>query len=155
MSSRGGTPDMTPEQESMYLQIVKMGMWPSQAARKVGLTPQAISNRKRRDPAFRERCAEADTSAELALLACVVNAAKKDWRAALAIMERRWKSRWGKPESQSRIKIDAPTGSATAANLQQIELLKQVIAQTPGLAPGLVVATQAPVSASPAEEGPQ
>ena len=45
MASRRGKPDLTPEQVRTFLQLVQLGMYPAQAARKVGVSPQAMTMR--------------------------------------------------------------------------------------------------------------
>ena len=103
MASRRGKPDLTPEQVRTFLQLVQLGMYPAQAARKIGVTPHAMMMRRKRKPEFDEAMEAAEASAEMALLAHVVKAAPKDWRAAMGLLERRFPERWARPEIRNEV----------------------------------------------------
>lgn len=140
---------MTPEQEATFLQLVQLGLPQRQAAAKVGFTGNAISNRKRRDKEFRRRFEQADAGAMLSVYAHLLKAAPKDWRAALAILERRWPHVWGKPESKARLKIEgAPSATAVA---QSVEVWRVCVAATPGLCVSLPDAPAVAIETSPQE----
>lgn len=94
---------MTDEQEAEFLRLVGMGAFPAVVARSLGLTPQAFSMRKKRDPKFREAVEQAEARAEIVLMQALIVAGKKDWRAILAILERRYKERWSRPEVQAQL----------------------------------------------------
>lgn len=129
---------MTPEQERMFLQLVQLGSYQAQAARKVGLSPSAISNRKATKPAFRAAVEAAEAGLEMGLVAHLVKAAPKDWRAALAMLERRFPERWARPEIRAQL---------AAVNVDTNELARAI---TAGIA--LVAARHAPWD-EPDEDG--
>lgn len=89
---------MTAAQEQTFLQLVTLTLYPAEAARHVDLSPQAISMRRKRDKAFDDRVKGAESKAMFALIARVQEGAKRDWRAALALLERRWPELWSRPE---------------------------------------------------------
>jgi hypothetical protein len=101
MPSRRGKPNMTPEQEQLLLQQVKAGFYPSQAAVCVGLSPSTISNRKKNNPDFARRLAEAEAKAEFGMYAKV--RASEDEKIILELMSRRWPERWAKPEIRAEL----------------------------------------------------
>jgi hypothetical protein len=101
MASRLGKPNMSPAQEQTFLRLVAMALYPAEAARHVDVTPQAISMRRKRDRAFDERVRSAESKAMFALIARVQEGAKRDWRAALALLERRWPELWARPETRA------------------------------------------------------
>lgn len=101
MGRRRGKPNMSPEQERVFLQQVTMGAYPSQAALKVGLSPQAISMRKGRDADFAMALQQAEASAEFAAF-CEVRTSK-DKRLILELMARRWPERWARPEIRAEL----------------------------------------------------
>jgi hypothetical protein len=93
MASRRGKKNMIPEQERTFLQLVQLGRYPAQAAKKIGFSKSAITMRCQRSPEFAEQFESAEASAEMALVAHVVKAAPKDWRAAMGMLERRFPER--------------------------------------------------------------
>lgn len=117
MASRGKTPNLSPEQERTFLQLISFGMFPAQAAKKVGVTPQAISMRRKRDKVFATRVDEAEATLEFSLVAHVMKGAPKDWRAAMGLLERRFPKRWAKLETKLKVIANA----AAEANNQPVE----------------------------------
>lgn len=115
MASRRGKPNMTPEQERTLLQMVALGHYPAQAARKLGLVPSTVYMRKQRNPAFRDALEAAESGYELAMVAIVTKAAQVDHRAACWILERRFPERWARPEIRTQL---------NAVNLDTEELKK-------------------------------
>lgn len=103
MASRRGKPNMTAAQEQTFLQLVTLTLYPAEAARHVDLTPQAISMRRKRDKAFDDRVRGAESKAMFALIARVQEGAKRDWRAAMALLERRWPELWARPEIRAEL----------------------------------------------------
>lgn len=95
-------PDVTPAQEEEFLNLVRMGMYPAQAARKVGLAKSTMSQRKK-SKHFAAKMEEAEAAAEAVLVAFVFKAGKTDWRAAMGILERRFPERWARPEIRNEI----------------------------------------------------
>jgi hypothetical protein len=91
---------MTPEQEHTILQLVSVGAYPAEAARNVCLTPHSIYMRRKRDKRFAELLAQAEAKAEISLVLGVLKHAPKDWRAGMAILERRFPDRWARPETR-------------------------------------------------------
>jgi hypothetical protein len=117
MPSRRGKPNMTPEQEQLLLQQVKAGFYPSQAAVCVGLSPSTISNRKKNNPDFARRLAEAEAKAEFGMYAKV--RASEDEKIILELMSRRWPERWAKPEIRAEL---------ATLNIDQDEFVKAMLA---------------------------
>jgi hypothetical protein len=105
MASRAGTKNLTPEQRAQLLQMVTMGQRPSEAAQRIGVSPQAISMRKKRDAAFAADVQSAEAGLELGLLAQVRLGAQKDWRAAAWLLERRFPDRWARPEVRGDLAV--------------------------------------------------
>jgi hypothetical protein len=91
---------MTPEQEAEILQMVSVGMYPSQAAAHIGYSSQALSKKRDREVEFREAIEQAESKVEFILLTYVLRAAQTDYRAALAILSRRFPERWGSVENR-------------------------------------------------------
>lgn len=124
---------MSPVQEQTFLRLVAMALYPAEAARHVDVTPQAISMRRKRDKAFAERVEAAESKAMFALLARVQEGAKRDWRAALALMERRWPDLWSRPETQADIAARMPEArkadleAATAEKIARTRAIEQRI----------------------------
>lgn len=108
----------TAEHERLFLQLLQACMYPAEAARKLGFTPQAISMRKKRHPEFAQAIAMAEASAEFSLIATMLKASQKDWKAALALAERRFKERWSKPEVQQQLNMSAADTDAIVAGIQ-------------------------------------
>lgn len=104
MASRRGKPNMTPEQERTLLQMVQLGQYPAQAARKLGLSPSTVYMRKQRDKGFRAALEAAEAGLELGLIAEIRKAASAgDWKAAAWLAERRFPERWSKPEIRATL----------------------------------------------------
>lgn len=139
MASRRGKPNMTPEQERTLLQMVQLGQYPAQAARKLGLAPSTISMRKSRDPGFRAALEAAEAGLELGLVAEIRKAASAgDWKAAAWLAERRFPERWAKPEIRATL---------AAVNVDTSELARAI---TAGLA---LVAAKHAAWEDPDEDG--
>ena len=122
MASRRGKKNMTPEQERTLLQMVLFGLYPAQAARKLGLAPSAVSMRKSRDSAFREALEAAEAGYEFGLIAGIRKAAEGkdgDWKALAWLAERRFPERWSKPETRAQL---------TAVNVDTTELARAITA---------------------------
>lgn len=120
MASRRGKPNMTPEQERTLLQMVQLGQYPAQAARKLGLSPSTVYMRKSRDPGFRAALEAAEAGLELGLIAEIRKAASAgDWKAAAWLAERRFPERWSKPEIRAQL---------TAVNVDTTELARAITA---------------------------
>jgi len=103
MARRGrkGVNLITPEQEQMFLQLVSLGMYPSEAAKKIGVTPQAISMRKKRSPDFRMAIDRAEASFELGCLAVIVKS--QDPKVKLELIARRFPERWARAEIRANL----------------------------------------------------
>lgn len=108
----------TAEHERLFLQLLQACMHQSEAARKLGFTPQAISMRKKRDARFAEAVAQAEASAEFGLIATILKASTKDYRAAQFLIERRFKERWSRPEIQQQLNITSVDANELAKAIQ-------------------------------------
>lgn len=122
--SGGRLTPMTEAQEAKILTLVAACMYPAQAARLVGFTPQALSMRKKRDPEFAARLEKAESEAESGLVADIKKAGGADWRAAMALLERRFKERWSKPEVQQQLNVsNVDTDSLSKAILEGLSVI--------------------------------
>lgn len=111
---------MTPEQERTILQMVQLGQYLAQAARKVGLSPSTVYMRRQRDAGFRVALEAAEAGLELGLIAEIRKAASAgDWKAAAWLAERRFPERWSKPEIRAQL---------TAVNVDTTELARAITA---------------------------
>jgi hypothetical protein len=88
---------MTDPQRKLLLQVVSMGEYPAWAARYVGLTPQAVSMRKKRDPEFAEELEKAIAAGRFNLVATVRREATRNGKLALEMLARRWPEEWARP----------------------------------------------------------
>ena len=137
---RGGKTKLTPEQERTLLHLVSLGAYPSQAALKVGVTPQAISMRKKRDADFALRLQMAEATAEFSMLAEV--RMSKDPRIILELMARRFRERWARAEAAPRVRVEASASAAAAATTAASDpQWRAAIATIPGFAPMLETST--------------
>lgn len=100
---RGTSKRFTPEQQQMFLQLLSLGMYQSVAAMKVGVTPPAISMKKKREPDFAEACDRAEAGFELSLIAKVVKS--NDARIALQMLGVRFPERWARPEIRNELNV--------------------------------------------------
>lgn len=103
MASRRGKKDMTPEQERKFLRLVAEGHTLAAAAKAIGFGKAAISMRRERNKGFAAKLEEAEEQLESTLSGEVIKAAPKDWRAAMAYLERRWPQRWARAEIRNEI----------------------------------------------------
>jgi hypothetical protein len=116
MASRRGKANMTAEQERTFLQLLQLGLYQAQAARRVGVGPPTISMRKPRFPDFVAAVEAAEAGLEMGLVAQLAKAAPKDWRAALAMLERRFPERWARPEIRAQLtEVNVDTGELARA----------------------------------------
>lgn len=141
---------LTPEVEQQFLWFVQMGQYPAQAARAVGVTPQAISMRRKRDRDFAARVDQAVAKFQMGCLARINRAAERgEWKAAFALLERRFPEEWGRAEL--RLQPVAPSDGAKADVLMwEVARSTLPMIQTP-------VPAAVPVAAAIAEpdsEGP-
>lgn len=89
-----------------FIHATRLGASRVAACRYAGLAPSTVfawmaRGRRARSGKFLEfleRVREADGHAELHLLAQIQTAAKRDWRAAAWMLERKFPKRWGKRE---------------------------------------------------------
>lgn len=126
MAKRRRAPDMTPEQERTFLQLLQFGLSQASAARKLGFSPTAISMRKKRRPEFRMAIEAAEAGHELGCVANVQKAAARgEWKPAAWLLERKYPERWAKPEIRAQL---------MAANIDVEELKKAFQAGLKGLA---------------------
>lgn len=102
MASRKGKPNITPAQEREYLELVSVGMYPEQAALKIGFTGQAFTNKKRKKE-FKAEFSKAEALAEFRLFSRVLKDA--DARTLLEVMARRWPQRWARPEIRAEMNV--------------------------------------------------
>jgi hypothetical protein len=88
---------LTPELEKQIFWFVQNGQHVSRAAEAVGLTSQAISMRRKRDPEFDLRVRQAEAKFQMGLLARHQQAIERgDTKAIEWMLERRWPAEWGR-----------------------------------------------------------
>ncbi len=135
---------LTPEVEQQFLWFVQMGQYPAQAARAVGVTPQAISMRRKRDRAFGARVDQAIAKFQMGCLARINQAAERgEWKAAFLLLERRFPEEWGRAELRLQ-PVAASDGAKADVLMWEVARSTLPMIQTP-------VPTAVPVAASVAE----
>lgn len=92
----------TPEARAVILAVLGLGHFRGVAAQKAGIAPQTLSDWIASDEGFRLEVERAEADEEIRLLAKVREGAREDPRLALALLERRFRERWGR---------QAPAGS--------------------------------------------
>ncbi len=105
MASRAGKKNMTPEQEALFLQLIAAGHLQEEAAEYVGVSPQCISNRKRRNLAFRETIGRMKAKAKVGFQSLVFKGATLDPHLAFKVCERRWPADWARPEIRAQLSV--------------------------------------------------
>lgn len=111
VASRRGKPDLTKKQLDDVVNLVEECVPQSVAARALGVTKQALSNRKRRKPEFRELLVKARAIAEKSLVGHMLKHAEDDFRACAWLLERT-SERWRSPMDRARIAaINAELGA--------------------------------------------
>lgn len=129
MADSSGTPDLTPDDLENFLDRLAVGDRQSHAAAAIGVKKQAISNRKRRDPAFALKVECAEGRFERSLLDILKDAANKgNWQAAAWRLERQFPERWAKPEVQLEFQ---------RGNEEDQEAVRAIVAEMLGHRPGL------------------
>jgi transposase len=88
----------TPEREKRLLQAIRAGNTRRAAAAYAGISDDSLERWAKRCADFADALTRAEAESEVALVAIVRQAASQDWRAAMAILERRWPDSWGKRE---------------------------------------------------------
>jgi hypothetical protein len=145
MARRPRGPSITPDQERQLLALVKVGQYPAQAAKKLGLSKSAISMRKSRNSKFRQAIEAAEAYLEFALVAEVAKAAQRDWRAAMAILERRFPKRWARPEVRVQMSMrSSASADAAAVSAEDLKAWQEMVAMIPGRVPTSVALPNAP-----------
>lgn len=104
---------LTPDVEDRICELVRQGNYLSTAARAAGVGYATVKTWMSRGTqegdehelhrAFRAAVQRAERESEQELVAMVRNHAKEDWRAAIALLERRAPKRWSK---NSNVKVD-------------------------------------------------
>lgn len=115
---RGANKRFTPEQQQMFLQLLSLGMYQSVAAKKVGVSPQAIPMKKKRDPDFAEACDRAEAGFELSLIAKVVKS--NDARIALQMLGVRFPERWARPEIRNELNVTSVSSEDVVAGIHKM-----------------------------------
>lgn len=100
---RGVNKPFTAEQQRVFMQLVAATLPQSEAAKHVGVSRQAISNRKRRDPQFLTEIERNEAVAQFNLVAIILKAAPKDHRAAQWLLERRWPEYWARADIRAQM----------------------------------------------------
>ncbi len=97
-SRRRGRPiKLTPAVRAAIVELVGNGNSLADAARAAGVNPSTLFRAQGRSATFAAALEAAETGLKPKLVACVTAAAiGGDWRAALAILERRFPAEWGR-----------------------------------------------------------
>ncbi|MGH9044718.1 MAG: hypothetical protein ACRDVP_07805 [Acidimicrobiales bacterium] len=98
---------LTPALQKRICDSIATGNWLSTAAQAAGVTPESISHWKLKGgedleagrcgsiyAKFVQAIARAEAGAEITSLGCIQRAARRDWRAAAWLAERRFPTRW-------------------------------------------------------------
>lgn len=88
----------TPEVEQRLLTALRAGNTIAAACRYAGITTETYGQWQRRFPAFSDAVTRAEAESEVALVAYIRAAATSDWRASLALLERRFPDTWARRE---------------------------------------------------------
>ena len=122
---RRSRPALDNEKRAQIVAILSVGCSQNMAAKYVGCASSTILRTAERDPKFAQRIREAKGNAELGLVKCIRNAAKKEqyWRAAAWALER------GFPEKYARRGPDVITAEQLAQILSQFA--QRIIAIVP------------------------
>lgn len=104
------------------LTLLKGGASRADAAAKLGITHETIANEAKRDASFSASLMQAEAEGKIELIGCVQKAAKTEWRAALALLERKWYREWAKrdPESVSPDQLAHVISNVVAVLLTEI-----------------------------------
>lgn len=140
---------LTPELIAELMMAIGQGLIPSRAAVLVGVSPQAISNRRRRDPDFRMVILAAEAALEKKLASHVIAWAEKDWRAAMAILERKWPERWSRPEARALAEKEK-----TAMTAQDVAIWVSMLSAIPERFVPAVPSQKEPEPEAPASPDP-
>jgi transposase len=86
----------TPEREQRLLDALRAGNTRKAACLYAGISDESLANWSRRSLDFLDRLTRAEAESEVALVAIVRQAAQTDWRAGMALLERRFPDSWGR-----------------------------------------------------------
>ena len=124
----------TAERRERFLVALRAGVFPETAARHAGWSPATLYRILRATTpthvAFRDEVRRVETELELRLTATVTQAASRDPRLALALLERRFAERWGR-----RAALVARPAEASLPDAQGRE---GIVVLEPGLIEALV-----------------
>jgi hypothetical protein len=125
----GGRPSKLPVAEERILEGVRAGCYPEQAAQEAGVSPSALYAWKARGEKesdgpyhrFLLRLRQAEAEAELNAVKIVRSAIEDgDWRAALALLERRFPDRWRRQQTSQLVGPDG--GPLQAEQLLRVDV---------------------------------
>ena len=132
------------------IQLLTLGHFREQAARQVGVTGNAISMRCKRDSAFRMRVEQAEATFEFSMIAVMVKASAKDWRAAREALRGRFRERWG-DDATTKISVKQTATTSAVAVAEAKRIWEAAVATVPSLAGAAPVA---PPPDAPKEPAP-
>lgn len=118
---RGRPTKLTPEFHAAFVRLLKAGNFREVAARALDVDPDTVGRWMRRGERersgmhreFRRAVIEAETAAEMGMVASVMTAAKADPRHAEWYLERKFPERWGRRRVEIAAPVDPDTGEPT------------------------------------------
>jgi hypothetical protein len=115
-------PDLTTDMARRALQAIASGAYQGTAALWIGVSPQTFSRwmHRKGEPyeTFQSWVHEAEGQAEIALGSHLFKSAQTDWKAAVAMLERRFPERWAK--------VVAQPGAPVNLNLSATVMLQKI-----------------------------
>ena len=113
---RRSDPVMDMKREKL-LQALAQGHTRTTAAFLAGISIDTIKDWERRGDEYSDRIREAEVAACSIAEASIAAAMQDDWRAALAYLERRSRTEWGK---QQQVELSGPAGGAIPVQFQDL-----------------------------------
>ena len=110
----------SPEIVTQITALLKAGITISSACEIVGISRQTYYNWAEKHPEFAEKVKKAIAESELRAVKIILDAAKRDWKAAAWFLERRFPDRWGR-----RDKIEAEQKSHVTIKIIDARLWKK------------------------------
>lgn len=135
---------LTAEVEERIVQAIRAGSYFAVAARAAGVSESTFYRWLARGAAepdgpyagFRAAVLRAEAESELHAVVAVRRAAREDWRAALALLERRHRERWGRRQPAEAAAEPAAAGDGGRPKLElarlsdeELETLEELIAR--------------------------
>lgn len=103
-----------PKMFQAVAELVEKGLSPTRAAKALKLSPDTVSRWRREHPEFATMVDEAESRFIAEMTSCIAVAAKIDWRAAEAILARRFAAEFAKDGAAVAVALNLNTQPADA-----------------------------------------